>query len=689
MGSKLSRVVRVHLKADASVAPTTSSPDYHNINSANGQLRQDPAPQLPEPVCNLKWSPTLTHSLARDDINVHVATPTASTTSQRRHSASNTRDRQELLNSFEQFLAERRIMDIDYEGTSVQQPSHPNPAPAPVEPVPQCIICCVDLPKYGDKESIKPCRSCHSDYCTSCVRNMFIDACRDNSRMPPRCCAQINIHHAKPYLSADEAALFRSKYEEWCTPNPTYCPVPICSAFIPDRLLPQHIRIKSKQRVDSGVGTPKSASFACPTCDTDICADCRQQAHPGSMCSTHELGLDAETAELLKMWGYKRCPRCGHGVKRMYGCPHMECRCGAHFCWQCLENINECDGGCHNDDDEEYSDGEPDEEFADDTTQVVIREGPRETADTTTPPQPTSRPRNLDGGGHRYWENADLDFGEEPQGSGDEPVWDCEHNFHTYSIPLATALTSQSIEMECAKCWTIIHPTIYTPKVPGANKEKVIPAISTRARISGVRGYRGRGRGRGRYATPRGLFRANATIGTAPHLTTTILSQSQPARDATPMEDVQFSERITDTYGTVITTTPTQPFRRASLESPETVLRHRVHQHTKTSSIFDSTPPTFSLANECAYCYVLVCDKCKNDTLELEEATEREEAEQEVREYEMLDQARAQQQETTVQDSMSQELDRPETIPQQQTEQAAARDTHDDGDDEFACSVFD
>jgi hypothetical protein len=697
MGSKISRVVQAHVKADASVAPTTSTRDHHDINGTNGQLRQDPAPQLPQPVCTLNRGPTLTHSLARDDINVHISTPTASPmNSQRRHSTSNTRQRLELLNSFEQYLAERRIMNIDYEDTSVPLPSHPNPAPAPapahVEPVPQCIICCVDLPKDGDKEIIKPCRPCQSVYCTSCVRNMFIDACKDSSRMPPRCCAPINIHHAKPYLSVEQATLFRSKYEEWCTSNPIYCPVPVCSAFIPDRLTPQHVRIKSKQRVDSGIGTPKSASFACPTCDADICADCRQQAHPGSMCSIHEFGLDAETAELLKIWGYKKCPNCGHGVKRMYGCAHMECRCGAHFCWHCLENINECDGGCHNendDDDDEYdSDGEPDDEVLDQATEAVSQAEAKEYADTT-PPQPNPRPRNLDGGGHRYWENADLDFGDEPQGGSEELIWDCEHAFHTYTIPLATALTSHSTEMECVKCWSTIHPTIDTPAASGSVKEKVIPASSRRATRSGVRGNRGRGRGRGRYATPRGLFRANATIGTAPHLTTTLLSQSQPTRDISPMEDVQFSQRITDTRGIVISTTPTQPLRRASLESPDSVLQHRVHKHAQTSSIFDSTPPTFSLAHECEYCYLLVCDKCKTDTLEVQEAIQTRKAEEEVREYEMRERERERvQQEATVQDPTSQEANQQEAMAQQQPEQAVAQEDDDEVDDP-CCVMFD
>jgi hypothetical protein len=680
MGSKISRVVRAHVKADAAVAPTTCDPESHDINNTNGGLRQDPAPQLLEPVCNLSRGTAPFHSLARDDIDISVSTFTASTmNSQRRHSASNTEGRQQLLNSFEQFLAERQIMAIDYEDTSLQLPAQSVPAPAPVEPVPQCIICCAYTPENGAKEFIKPCRSCQSDYCTLCVRNMFLDACKDSSRMPPRCCVPVNIHHAKPYLSAEEATLFRSRYEEWCTPNPIYCPVPVCSAFIPDRLVPQHVR--TKQRADSGIGTPSSTSFACPTCDADICTDCRQQAHPGSMCSIHEFGLDAETAKLLKMWGYKKCPKCGHGVKRMYGCHHMECRCGAHFCWLCLEHISACDGNCRvdEDEDEDYSDTSPIEEFSNQATAAGNQEEATEVTGVAVSPL---GPLNLDGGGHDYWQNADLDFGDEPQQGDEEAMWDCDHSFDTYTIPLATALASQSTDMECVKCWSTIHPAIDAPKAQGSAKEKIVPASASRATTFGVRGTRGRAIGRGRYAPPRGLFRANATIGTAPHLTTTILSQSLPAREVSPMEDVQFSERITDTYGNVITTIPMQPLRRASLESPDTALQHRVRKPTKTSDMFATTPTAFSLAHECEYCYMLLCEKCKVGTLEVKEAERKRKAEKEAREEEIREREQEQRLEelAALPNTTSQEHTQQETIAQQPTVQE-----EDNGED--LCSI--
>jgi hypothetical protein len=654
MGSKFSKAVRSQVKAEASVTPAPTTSRHHGTDT---NKRQDLAPQLP--VCDSNNSPPPTFSLlSRDDLNLVSSTSPAMTSRQRRNSAPvpfgsettalhDDTTRQQHLVSFEQFLAERQFPSIqndddealtferdilniqyDHDEASTAQSAPVHPVPSVAEPAPQCLICCMDLPIDDDKVALKPCRSCNSAYCADCVKKMFTEACKDSTRMPPRCCVPINIQHAKPHLTKDEAALFRAKYEEWCTPDPLYCPVPVCSAFIPDRFLPQQVRTNKRRRVDSGVGTPISETFACPTCAASICTGCRQQAHSGSMCNINEFGLDADTAALLKSWGYKKCPKCGHGVKRMFGCNHMECRCGAHFCWVCLENINQCDGGCYDNDDEDEGDRtDIDSESDEDIPREPIDErtipddgagaaAPERSPETAEPTETTTTPqfipsRNLDGGGSNYWANTSFNFGDEPQNDGQDPIWTCHHSFELYTVAFATALTSHTSEMECVKCWSIIHPTISAPVTATNNKHKVAPAVPGRAAIFGVRGgrgraqaqARGRGRGRGGYVPPRGLFRADATIGTAPHLSATLqpLYQSFPTRQVSPMEDVQFTQRN-------ISTSPTAP-RRASLASPHTLLHHT--KQPKNSSVLDHTSK-LNLAHECKYCYAVVCGSCKN-----------------------------------------------------------------------------
>lgn len=140
----------------------------------------------------------------------------------------------------------------------------------------QCVGCCKSLPAKKDpnysKEVTRPCDSCVSPFCIACVRDIFLKACKDSSRMPPRRCTLIPIHKARQCLSAEEVALFKLKYEEWSTPRPFYCPVPTCSTFIPERLLPLRVNAEGK-RTDSGVGMPTAQSFSCRSCATSICVE--------------------------------------------------------------------------------------------------------------------------------------------------------------------------------------------------------------------------------------------------------------------------------------------------------------------------------------------------------------------------------------------------------------------------------
>ncbi|KAF1938553.1 hypothetical protein EJ02DRAFT_410122 [Clathrospora elynae] len=619
MGSKLSKV-RSHVKAPTSAVALAQL--RHDSDSANAkEERQEAAPRLP---------------------NTFAAT--------------NMEQASERAAAFELFLVEHNLMSMQYGDIDpTPPPTNTMPPPPPPaqwqsgqpplgEPDVECIICCMQLPSKDPKyvkEVIEPCRSCNSAYCASCVKNMFINACKDTTRMPPRCCVQIQLHHARPFLSKEEIAEFKAKYEEWHTPKPFYCPKPICSAFIPERLIPEHARTSNKsKRIDSGIGTPTPTTFACPTCEASICADCRQTAHPNCMCNVTEFGIDTETSALLKSWGYKQCPKCGHGLKKMFGCSHMECRCGAHFCYRCMLSREECAGECYEDDEDEESDAEPDEidepipepvagshvpQHA--TAEVTTPPStPTDEPRTATPPQAIPRPRNLDGGGQRYWEEQELNFGDEPTEDIQDRSWSCRHDFSTYKITLAKAIANDPsvTEMECVKCWCAVHPEIEAPKSSANTLEKTVPSGVGGSPRGILRGLgRGRGRGRGRFVPPRGLFRADTTIGTAPHLTTTIsspLSQSAPVRETLPMEDVQYKDCVVDTYGNIIATTEPNVQRRASEDD---LLRTLVSPRESTgeaalgtpSHVFTTTTCQFSFAHECDSCGLLVCASCKDITL--------------------------------------------------------------------------
>ncbi|KAI5200752.1 hypothetical protein E4T39_05600 [Aureobasidium subglaciale] len=469
--------------------------------------------------------------------------------------------------------------------------SHTLPTHVKVEGVPpakevrtECDICC----DADGAPVVQPCRHCATSYCADCVRRMFLDAARDSACMPPRCCTILPITIALDFLSTIEADNYRLKFEEWVSVKKTYCPVPECSRFIPDRAVllspptntinlwglikqelpailirikhspcsrffrgptdPAHIKVEDwklpkrpmlwlndiyaklpryanideftsdfnrlvnsarsmpvhlpialtaeemRKRLWQEISSirsrpnseftalPTGACFSCPDCHIGICPSCKQVAHFGQACDTtaqdHELAM-------LKTYGYKKCPRCGHGVKKMYGCRHMQCRCGAHWCWGCRSPIEECDGGCtppdlDSEDGEDYSDVEietppvgplPQEAHGtDQTVAAAVFASPTITtpADNTpnirmeavAPASFAERPVNLDAGGRRVWENNGAFFGEEPDDERHDPIWSCKHEFRPAKLPDHAYNRGVPLGTECFSCFTRTYATI-------------------------------------------------------------------------------------------------------------------------------------------------------------------------------------------------------------------------------------
>ncbi|KAK3067480.1 hypothetical protein LTR53_015631 [Teratosphaeriaceae sp. CCFEE 6253] len=254
-----------------------------------------------------------------------------------------------------------------------------------------------------------------------------------------------------------------------------------------------------------------SDHFVCPDCHVAICVKCKQIEHSDSPCDTTL--QDHEVAMLLQ-YGYKRCPRCKHAVKKMFGCSHMQCVCGAHWCYYCQRGISECDGGCRGNVEGEDEMGEREDENEDEddvaTSDMSDNEGDRmevtligeataaklandntlagpPVASIPAPPVPlpsAPRPRapssspvatrtsapntgapspamrlvethvvNLDAGGDRRWAQTDDDFGEEPEEDGFDQVWSCRHQFMTFEPRIDAYNRGDLSRMECNKCF--------------------------------------------------------------------------------------------------------------------------------------------------------------------------------------------------------------------------------------------
>ena len=274
-----------------------------------------------------------------------------------------------------------------------------------------CMIC-LETFSEGDIENNFPhkCLRCSSgNVCAGCLRQWFLDACRNESKMPPKCCSIIPLSTVSGLLKTHEVRFLPfTLYERLtrCRLNfirrNTRSGVPLidftvpsyhAQLFIPPRLLIEiatAIQTSSPSNKENEgrlaqnahiaqIGQPspsadaifattddvttfrtewaKTSSFTpqqakvksnvtCLSCATSICTRCHSFTHIGP-CA--ESDIDPELAASLKKWKIKRCPKCRTGVRKMFGCAHIQCRCGAHFCWECLLPITICDGGCEDD----------------------------------------------------------------------------------------------------------------------------------------------------------------------------------------------------------------------------------------------------------------------------------------------------------------------------------------------------
>jgi len=194
-----------------------------------------------------------------------------------------------------------------------------------------------------------PCRGAHN-YCLDCLRsyiNSKVEASDETggSSLSIRCpeCPwddnwRIDDKTVTKVLSGD-------LLERWALKTLRYslnlftCPNVSCGALIeePNGHVPRGLSVVS-----------------CPACWASICLKCRERQHPGRGCRDSEEVAQANAAlyNVAMMRGWRRCPKCRILVERTFGCSHILCRCGSHFCYRCGSKWKwrkGCTrpGGCH------------------------------------------------------------------------------------------------------------------------------------------------------------------------------------------------------------------------------------------------------------------------------------------------------------------------------------------------------
>uniref|UniRef100_A0A6N2L4X2 RNA helicase n=1 Tax=Salix viminalis TaxID=40686 RepID=A0A6N2L4X2_SALVM len=198
-----------------------------------------------------------------------------------------------------------------------------------------CPIC---LCEFEDAYQLE---SCGHLFCRMCLVGQLESASKNLDSFPicctrGRCRAPILLTDLRSLLSSDKLEeLFRASLGSFvASSRGTYrfCPSPDC---------PSVYRVADPHTV--------SDPFVCGACFAETCTRCHLDYHPYLSCEKYmEFKEDPDVS--LQDWckgkeNVKSCPVCGYTIEKGEGCNHVECKCGGHVCWVCLEfysNSEDC-----------------------------------------------------------------------------------------------------------------------------------------------------------------------------------------------------------------------------------------------------------------------------------------------------------------------------------------------------------
>ena len=164
----------------------------------------------------------------------------------------------------------------------------------------QCVCC-----REGLSAGLAITVPCGDKYCPDCLKQLFILATNDETRMPVRCHTQpIPLALISKNLSGLELDAFKLAELEFSTENRIYCSNRECNQFIPP------------QQLDPGTN-----NASCGHCHHVTCGICKNGHHEGKECPD-DPSLQ-ETRELALRMGWMSCYRCGSLVDLRTGCNHI------------------------------------------------------------------------------------------------------------------------------------------------------------------------------------------------------------------------------------------------------------------------------------------------------------------------------------------------------------------------------
>ncbi|RUS84810.1 hypothetical protein EGW08_007425 [Elysia chlorotica] len=202
----------------------------------------------------------------------------------------------------------------------------------PTRAMPDCVTCMCPVDDSSDIYRLERCGHC---FCLTCLR-MQLGVHVDSKQFPLNCAEEacgepwvwrdIQMCIRKGWIS--KARLVERAVDAFVIASGDsykFCLSPNCSV------------VYKVTEVAEGV------EFCCPSCQVSLCSSCHTAFHDGLTC--RQASRSERDNLSLQEWmkhnasRCKSCPGCGIPVEKIEGCNKMHCKCGAYFCWLCLDKF--------------------------------------------------------------------------------------------------------------------------------------------------------------------------------------------------------------------------------------------------------------------------------------------------------------------------------------------------------------
>jgi hypothetical protein len=145
------------------------------------------------------------------------------------------------------------------------------------------------------RHSAFDCHACGASVCCLCMCRRLLAGNQYVARHPLTCaCGEVTLVNETTvlFLTPEQEHSLYIRCDEWCCPDPLYCPVPKCSAYIP--MLPCLLAFGKSKRASASTGSSIGSSttprllaprVSCVRCDMPICTQCKGRADDEAHCA--------------------------------------------------------------------------------------------------------------------------------------------------------------------------------------------------------------------------------------------------------------------------------------------------------------------------------------------------------------------------------------------------------------------